>query len=380
MNFMSVNIRGVGNEDKIRWIRRLISVHKISFLCIQETQFSDSSKINYRSIWNSELYERDVVDASGRSGGLLCMWNKERFHHLSSVKSRLYLVIRGKIKGCDKDWFVVNVHGPRNPSSRKVIWQELLALKEANAGIWFFIGDFNAVRWPEERLNSMFDPICAAAFNDFVNNAELFEFAMKGTKFTFCKSNSRKMSKIDRCFVNQDFINCWSDSCFSALPRYLSDHSPIILISDPLDYGPIPFCFFNSWLDEPELETVVAVTVMSFSFDGPPDVVLAEKLKRFKEAIKIWAKAKKVKGIESFDETLAKLKELDDIMEERPLVEEEEWTRSECLKDLENMELKITKDLHKKSRSKWASHGDENSSYFHRIIKHRATSNKIHGL
>lgn len=45
MNFLSLNIRGVKGEAKARWVRNLVSVHKISFLCLQETQLVDGVKI-----------------------------------------------------------------------------------------------------------------------------------------------------------------------------------------------------------------------------------------------------------------------------------------------------------------------------------------------
>ncbi|XP_021994938.1 uncharacterized protein LOC110891539 [Helianthus annuus] len=188
------------------------------------------------------------------------------------------------------------------------------------------------------------------------------------------------MSKIDRIFVNQKYVDRWSDSCFSALPRYLSDHSPIMLKSASLDYGPTPFRFYNSWLDVPDFDKVVKELEESFVFDGPPDIRLAYKLKHFKEGIKQWVKVNKKSEEVKFESCKSELSLLDEILEQRDLEEEEEWVRLECIKDLEELEWKKTKDLRQKSRDKWVSSGDDNTAFFHCLIKHKDLSNKIHGL
>ncbi|XP_076947481.1 uncharacterized protein LOC143619430 [Bidens hawaiensis] len=242
------------------------------------------------------------------------------------------------------------------------------------------MGDFNAVRFPEERRNSVFDPTCARDLNEFIAEADLFEFPMKGQQFTFCKSRGRKFSKIDRILVNQDFVDNWSDSSFSALPRYLSDHSPIILISDPLDFGPCPFKVFNSWMDSSEFEKVVIEACSDFVFVGPPDVFLAEKFKYIKFQLKQWARVRVVNDNERFEELKNELSIMDSLLEERPLLEEKDWVRTECLLELSVLENQKTKDIQQKARAKWASFGDDNLAYFHRVIKHRNISNKINGL
>lgn len=380
MNYLSLNIRGVRDEAKSRWVRKLILTHKINFLCLQETQMEDGSKIRCGSFWNSVDYESEYVDSVGRSGGMLCIWNNSLFSKLSVIKNRYFLVIKGTIKGSNQLVNVVNVYGPRNVRARRSVWSELADVMEDSEGAWILIGDYNAVRVQEERLNSGFDPVCANALNDFIVEAGLYEFAMSGQKYTYCKSKSRKMSKIDRCLVNQEFVDLWADSCFMALPRFLFDHSPIVLVTNPFDYGPVPFRVFNSWMEDPGFDSVVREAASSFAFEGPPDVYLAEKFKFLKAKIKQWAKGKKSKDNEEYDKALNDLMDLEGIMEVRPLEEEEEWIRLECLKSLSEMDRRKTSDLFQKSRSKWASYGDENTAFFHRIIKHKATTNKIHGL
>ncbi|KAJ0588202.1 putative Endonuclease/exonuclease/phosphatase superfamily [Helianthus annuus] len=64
-------------------------------------------------------------------------------------------------------------------------------------GMWVIAGDFNVVRYKEERMNSSFKNSCARIFNEFIHDAGLMEYDLKGRKFTCVRDNGRKLSKID---------------------------------------------------------------------------------------------------------------------------------------------------------------------------------------
>ncbi|KAK1418693.1 hypothetical protein QVD17_27839 [Tagetes erecta] len=202
----------------------------------------------------------------------------------------------------------------------------------------------------------------------------------KGRKFTYASKNGRKLSRIDRILTCSDFINQWSDACYTALPRYISDHAPLILTTIPQDFGPIPFRVFNSWMSKPDFESLIIKANDEFSFNGPIELAFQEKLKFFKTKIKAWVKDMKLKDEEQKDIFLKEMDELDKIMEVRLLSEEEEWALGECKNGLSELEAHHMKDLWQKSRSKWASYGDENTKYFHGIINVKNSRNRIHGV
>ncbi|KAK1420583.1 hypothetical protein QVD17_22294 [Tagetes erecta] len=68
------------------------------------------------------------------------------------------------------------------------------------------------------------------------------------------------------------------------------------------------------------------------------------------------------------------------IMEVRLLSEEEEWALGECKNGLSELDAHHMKDLWQKSRSKWASYGDDNTKYFHGIINVKNSRDRIHGV
>ncbi|KAK1414385.1 hypothetical protein QVD17_30129 [Tagetes erecta] len=117
-----------------------------------------------------------------------------------------------------------------------------------------------------------------------------------------------------------------------------------------------------------------------FTYSGPPALLLVSKLRHFKKVIKSWAANLKVKEGE-FEATLWQdLTSLEEVAENRNLSEDEEWAFGECKKNILELEVSRIKDKWQRSRVKWASHGDNNSSFFHSCINARVASNRIHGI
>ncbi|XP_035838005.1 uncharacterized protein LOC118485705 [Helianthus annuus] len=219
--------------------------------------------------------------------------------------------------------------------------------------------DFNEVCVPEDRCNSVFDSNNASHFNNFIGAAGLLEYPMAGRRFTFLSGDGKKMSKINRALVNNEFISKWPNATFRALERTLSDHSPIILATETTDFGPISFRFFNSWLEIPGVEEVVKKGLTYHGNALFKDQLLGYKLKGIKEEIKIWRKA---------------------LAEDRGLEENEvELWRTSKNKVREWFRRKA-KDIQQKARSRWILDGDENSRYFHTIVNCNIARNKLNGL
>lgn len=56
------------------------------------------------------------------------------------------------------------------------MWAELLNLLVSKNDIWIIFGDFNVVRYMEERVGSSFSNRETMAFNDFIAKAGLHDF------------------------------------------------------------------------------------------------------------------------------------------------------------------------------------------------------------
>ncbi|XP_076932415.1 uncharacterized protein LOC143597936 [Bidens hawaiensis] len=99
--------------------------------------------------------------------------------------------------------------------------------------LWGFFriiaGDLNEVREPSDRRNSEFIASNAAAFNKFIEEADLVEYQMGGGQFTYISDRGDKFSKLDCVLVCRRFMNGWPNVSLTVLAKECSDHRPVLL-------------------------------------------------------------------------------------------------------------------------------------------------------
>ncbi|KAM0061725.1 putative RNA-directed DNA polymerase [Helianthus debilis subsp. tardiflorus] len=382
MNFLSINVRGLGDQEKKRWVKDLRVKNGVDFLVLQETKMKNSEGFDKNSCWGRGTVDFDMVEAMGRSGGIISMWDSKVFKKTSVIHDPNFLLTTGYMVEDGSLINVLNVYAPQNVVAKRCLWDRLKETINNHQGMWVVVGDFNAVRCQEERKNSSFNHASAEDFNSFIDDSDLHEYFMRGNRFTYMAANNGcfKLSKIDRVLVCQSFFNKLPRACLRSLPRGLSDHSPLLLTLVDSNFGYKPFRWFNSWLDREGCKEVVLKALNDCSVKGRPDVVFSGKLKCVKEAIRTWWKEELQKEENELETYKLEIHNLETIMEDRELEEEELWVWEECKKGIDQMNQWKCRDLQQKSRVKWASKGDENSAYFHRVVNGRKAANDIPGL
>ncbi|KAJ0469831.1 putative RNA-directed DNA polymerase [Helianthus annuus] len=382
MNFMSLNVRGIGSVGKPAWVKGLVLKHKVDFLALQESMVVNYENFDFALLWGNGGFEFDTVEARGKSGGLISIWNPRKFKKFSSERDSNFLLTSGCLVEDGTVVNMVNVYAPQKVGEKRILWNRLLNLMQGKTGMWVFVGDFNSVRWFEERKNSKFNSKAAEDFNNFIDEATLQEYYMQGNKFTYLTGvgNSAKMSKIDRVLVCEDFFTRWNGACFRALARELSDHSPLLLSTNELNFGAKPFKWFDSWLHREGCEEVVKKAFDSVVCDGPPGSSLHKKLGAAKLALKDWWKQITLKEGEEMADLKNTINRMEKKLEDGVLEEDEEWIWEESKKEVDRLNFLKNKDLKQKSRMNWAILGDENSAFFHRCINGRKAANMIPGV
>ncbi|XP_022041195.1 uncharacterized protein LOC110943769 [Helianthus annuus] len=206
MNFLSFNIRGIGGAEKPGWLKKVKSDFGIHFLSLHETKKQGVSVLDVSGYWGNKSFSLESVDAEGLSGGLVCMWDKSVFSQTGVNRNRNFLHVRGKLSGSSEVVNVLNVCAHQGVSAKKSLWDMISQLIAEHDGFWIVSGDFNAVRYSEEKKNCGFKQNCANNFNSFIFDSGLLEYNLIGRKFTYSKENGRKMSKLDRFLVNHSFF------------------------------------------------------------------------------------------------------------------------------------------------------------------------------
>lgn len=245
--------------------------------------------------WDISDFTSVAVGSRGKSGGLLSIWNSSLFYNVEVIKCHSFILVSGNWCGISVKMNFINVYAPDDIDERSQLWSDLLRMKRSGHGIWLVMGDYNEVR---EKGDIFSEIVCVSsmnAFNDFIMEVELSNFFMGGRRFTWMSPDGKSLSKIDRFLACNGFLAWWSMASVMALPRLHSDHSLVILVSEFLDYGPIPFRFFNSWL---QLEVLGDIVQMSWNVsieESRADKLVLLKLKRLKDDIKCWRVSLRIK-------------------------------------------------------------------------------------
>lgn len=102
MNFLSLNIRGIKEKEKVRWVNQLKDNHLINFVCLQETHCPNDHTPYPYSLWGNSNFNHDFIPSTGsegRSGGILSLWDPFFFTLTNTHKSQHFLLTSGHING-----------------------------------------------------------------------------------------------------------------------------------------------------------------------------------------------------------------------------------------------------------------------------------------
>lgn len=319
-----------------------------------------------------------------KSGGICTIWDPECFSVDEMIRDCNFVTIKGKWASIKTPCGIINVYAPQDVSLKAALWIKITDVINADSElIWIICGDFNEVRNREERKGSIFDPKGAFIFNEFIDSNGLIDIKLGGRKFTWMGSGGSKLSKLNRFLTSPNFFDHWLNASATVLARIHSDHCPILLDSKGFDFGPVPFRFFNSWLHDPDLANVVS---NCWNLGAGPAIVhskmemLSRKLKSLKSRIKTWRVTHVEENKKQMDLLKKSLDELDIMAESSTPDDEKIRRRAEISLQLSELESQKLLDLKQKAKSKWVLEGDENSRFFHGLIKNNIRRSRIHGL
>ena len=130
--------------------------------------------------WGNMEVSFDYINSIGQSGGIISFWDTSVFQATTVIKNQSFLAIAGNWHGVLGETIVVNVYAPQAPAEKRIVWDRITNLMNSRQGTWIVLGDFNAVRRPDERFNSNFCPRTATDFNKFILRSGLIDLKMAG--------------------------------------------------------------------------------------------------------------------------------------------------------------------------------------------------------
>ncbi|GJY39306.1 hypothetical protein Tco_0425670 [Tanacetum coccineum] len=145
----------------------------------------------------SKIFALNTIMARGRSGGLISMWDPNFFSKESIWCDESFIIIKGNWKNLVGDCYMVNIYGTSGPD-----------MEQEKGGFYF-------------------NNIEADYFNSFI---DVLVWLTSYWRALFTWRNKA------------------IDIRITTLDRIWSDHNPILLHVDKIDFGPSPFKLYNSWL------------------------------------------------------------------------------------------------------------------------------------
>ncbi|XP_058759393.1 uncharacterized protein LOC131632672 [Vicia villosa] len=125
-------------------------------------------------------------------------------------------------------------------------------------------------------------------FSGFINDLGMEDVPCKDKKFSWFSSDGRSKSRLDRFLVSSNLVNLWGVVGQQIGDRDISDHCPIWLVVDKMDWDPKPFKFNNSWFQDKGFIGFVEKEWSGMNIYGHGDFVLKEKLRLLKIKLRWW--------------------------------------------------------------------------------------------
>lgn len=163
----------------------------------------------------------------------------------------------------------------------------------------------------------------------------------------------------------------WPDLCAVILDRCFSDHCHILLKNSDKNFGSIPFRLYDWWLQCDSLNDLVRTSWEQRGIRGSNAVIFKEKLKRLKNEIKAWKLTLSDVGSVQLKVLQEKMNVWDKKAEvtELSTAENEEFSAA-CFRYFKAA-TEHALVLKQRSQIKWAVEGDENTAFYHGIVKGR---------
>lgn len=228
--------------------------------------------------------------SKGKSRGIL-VGVKNEFYDVGSFKQGDFML---QVNLWDKQnrvkWNLLVVYGAALEENKLSFLIELAQFYSANSEPLLIGGDFNLIRYANERSSNNGVHRHSHMFNTLIHLYELRELIMTGGRFTWSNNQDfPTLEKLDRILVTKDWEDIFPLSMVKKLPREVSDHNLLILLTDSIiPSRVVQFRFELSWLKNPEFYTQVEKIWNKLCKAKSALDRIQQKLKLLKQYFKGW--------------------------------------------------------------------------------------------
>lgn len=170
----------------------------------------------------------------------MCVWDPNCFKLEDYKFDKSYILLMGEFSSKFKG-IILNIYGPSEDLERRNLLISLEGLLNQYNMPTCLGGDFKEILKLSDRTSCTRMDVGMKAFRSFLSSAELIDLPLISRRFTWSNLQNIKIwSRIDRFLVNSRWLH-FSNCLQWDLPRLVSDHCPIFLSDEKVEWGPKPF-------------------------------------------------------------------------------------------------------------------------------------------
>lgn len=121
-------MRGLRRPAKRAIVRKLVRLHKVDLLCLQETKIHKDVENIVFDVWGSRRCGWEWVLLEGVAGGLLVIWNENVLWREDVVSSTRALAIKFH-SVVNFLWAAADIFGPYEDSDKRAFWDLLSSVR-----------------------------------------------------------------------------------------------------------------------------------------------------------------------------------------------------------------------------------------------------------
>lgn len=280
-------LASTARDPAIRALRALIRQKDPTMLFLMDTKISSSILASTAQRLGFQHFI--FVPSIGTKGGLALLWHPNVDIGVVYVSEFLisYMVT---LEDGSPSYSLFCEYGPVLWRDKVDFWRLLLEMTDSILVQWIVVGDLNAIVAPHEKQGGcIFHPSSSAGLFAFLDASGAIDIVYVGSPFTW--DNGRPglahiKERLDRCLVSIDWRLLYPNATLSHHLFYVSDHSTITLrLWGPNASLPRQFKFEEFWLSNHFCFSTVKLAWHGH-FSGPPVVILAQKIRAIKMALK----------------------------------------------------------------------------------------------
>ena len=197
----------------------------------------------------------------GASGGIIVLWNSAVFNGNLVEVTRSAVTITFSSTHTNAAWTLVTVYGPCRGIERDDFVQLLHDLVIPIDEHWLLVGDFNFIRYVDNRNRPGADMGDIFLFNEIISHLGLVELPLKGRKYTWSNMQDQPLlEQLDWFFTTPSWTTSFPNTVVTPMAKPSSDHVPCMVnISTDIPKSNI-FRFDNFWVDMPGFMECVATS------------------------------------------------------------------------------------------------------------------------